>query len=218
MDTAVALVKAYLQINGYFCVTEYPLMETAKGGNVRTVSDLDILAFRFPRAGRETSVRKKRKLVGDVLFEPDPALGAPDDRADMIVGEVKRGRARFNPPARKPDVLAGALMRFGCCSPAQAKNLAYELLQHGRAESEHGHGIRMVAFGDVDENEEIGVSPHKWHSVSLENAVSCLRQHLHDHWDVLRKVHFSNDTLDLLAILERIENGAENRRGNGGVD
>ena len=208
MDTAVALVKAYLQINGYFCVSEY----------VRTVSDLDILAFRFPHAGRETSVRKKRKLIGDVLFEPDPALGALHDRADMIVGEVKRGRARFNPPARKPDVLAGALMRFGCCNPSQARNLAYELLQHGHAESEHGHKIRMVAFGDVDDNEEPGVSPHKWHTVSLENIVRCLQQHLHDNWDVLRKVHFSNDTLDLLAILERIENAAENRRENGGAD
>ena len=218
MDTAVALVKAYLQINGYFCVSEYPLMETTKGGNVRTVSDLDILAFRFPHAGRETSVRKKRKLIGDVLFEPDPALGALHDRADMIVGEVKRGRARFNPPARKPDVLAGALMRFGCCNPSEARNLAYELLQHGHAESEHGHKIRMVAFGDVDDNEEPGVSPHKWHTVSLENIVRCLQQHLHDNWDVLRKVHFSNDTLDLLAILERIENAAENRRENGGAD
>ncbi|WP_297185429.1 hypothetical protein [uncultured Porticoccus sp.] len=218
MDTAVALVKAYLQINGYFCVAEYPLMETAKGGNVRTVSDLDILAFRFPHAGRETSVRKKRKLLGDVRFEPDPALGAPRDSADMIVGEVKRGRARFNPPARKPDVLAGALMRFGCCNPSQARNLAYELLQHGLAESEHGHKIRMVAFGDVDDNEEPDVSPHKWHTVSLENIVGCLQQHLHDNWDVLRKVHFSNDTLDLLAILERIENAAENRRENGETD
>lgn len=218
MDTAVALVKAYLQINGYFCVTEYPLIETAKSGNVRTVSDLDILAFRFPHAGRETSVRKERKLVGDVRFEPDPALGAPRDRADMIVGEVKRGRARFNPPARKPEVLAGALMRFGCCSPSQSKNLAYDLLQHGHAESEHGHGIRMVAFGDADDNEEPGVSPPKWHIVSLENIVRCLRQHLHDNWQVLRLVHFSNDTLDLLAILERIENAAENRRTNGGPD
>jgi hypothetical protein len=76
----------------------------------------------------------------------------------------------------------------------------------------------MVAFGDVDDNEEPGVSPHKWHTVSLENIVRCLRQHLHDNWNVLRKVHFSNDTLDLLAILERIENAAENRRENGGAD
>ena len=126
MDTAVALVKAYLQINGYFCVSEYPLMETTKGGNVRTVSDLDILAFRFPHAGRETSVRKKRKLVGDVRFEPDEALGAPQDSADMIVGEVKRGRARFNPPARKPDVLAGALMRLG-----EDSDLARRLAEKG---------------------------------------------------------------------------------------
>lgn len=76
----------------------------------------------------------------------------------------------------------------------------------------------MVAFGDAEDNEEPGVPAPKWHIVSLENIVRCLRQHLHDNWDILRRVHFSNDTLDLLAILERIENTAENRRKNEGAD
>ena len=51
-----------------------------------------------------------------------------------------------------------------------------------------------------------------------EPTVQSFRQHLHDNWDVLRRVHFSNDTLDLLAILERIENAAESRRENGESD
>lgn len=218
MDTAVALVKAYLQINGYFCVSEYPLMERTKAGNVRSVSDLDILAFRFPYAGREASGLRKHKLISDIRFEPDAVLGATRDEADMIVGEVKRGRARFNPPARKPEVLAGALMRFGCCTPSQAKGLAYELLQHGHAESEHGHRIRMVAFGAVDESAESGHPPHKWHIVSLENIIRCLQQHLHDNWDALRLVHFSNEVLDLLSILERVEHTEEKRQKNGDPD
>jgi hypothetical protein len=50
MDTAVALVQSYLHVNGYFTVVEYPVLETRRGGPPRTVTDLDVLAFRFPRA------------------------------------------------------------------------------------------------------------------------------------------------------------------------
>lgn len=38
MDNTVALVSAYLQVNGYFCVTEYPLLERSRSGdNTRSV-------------------------------------------------------------------------------------------------------------------------------------------------------------------------------------
>ena len=52
MDTSVALVQAYLRINGYFTVTEYPVIASRSDGTYRTATDLDILAFRFPNAGR----------------------------------------------------------------------------------------------------------------------------------------------------------------------
>ena len=48
MDNAVALVRAYLHVNGYFTVTEYPVLEAARHGGYRTVTDLDVLAVRFP--------------------------------------------------------------------------------------------------------------------------------------------------------------------------
>ena len=53
MDTAVALVQAYLNVNGYFTVVEYPVLEAYRGGHARSVTDLDVLAFRFPHAGHE---------------------------------------------------------------------------------------------------------------------------------------------------------------------
>ena len=52
MDTAVALVETYLRINGYFTVTEYPVIEAVHYDGYRTITDLDILAFRFSGAGR----------------------------------------------------------------------------------------------------------------------------------------------------------------------
>lgn len=73
MDAAVGIVQAYLRVNGYLTVAEYPVLEAARAGGYRTATDLDILAIRFPRAGR---------LVAGVdleggRFEPDPALGCP---------------------------------------------------------------------------------------------------------------------------------------------
>jgi hypothetical protein len=57
MDNSVALVQAYLRLNGYFTVSELPVIASTKGGGYRTATDLDILALRFPRAGRITQVR-----------------------------------------------------------------------------------------------------------------------------------------------------------------
>ena len=50
MDNAVALVQAYVRVNGYFTVAEYPVIEAARDGHYRAVTDLDILAFRFPNS------------------------------------------------------------------------------------------------------------------------------------------------------------------------
>ena len=116
MDIAVSLVQAYLQVNGYFTVAEYPLLQGETDGGRRTLTDLDILAFRFPRAGCEVHHHKPRAL-SSMAFEPDAALGVPRERADMIVAEVKQGTAHFNLATWDPLVLEMALMRFGCCTP-----------------------------------------------------------------------------------------------------
>ena len=44
MDTAVSLVQSYLFANGFFTVTEYPILETLTPGDSRTVTDIDVLA------------------------------------------------------------------------------------------------------------------------------------------------------------------------------
>lgn len=48
MDTAVGLVRAYLELSGYFVLAELPV-RTLRGGRARAVTDLDILAVRFPQ-------------------------------------------------------------------------------------------------------------------------------------------------------------------------
>jgi hypothetical protein len=49
MDNAVGLVESYLRVNGYFTVTDYPVIEACKFGGYRTATDLDVLVF--PRRG-----------------------------------------------------------------------------------------------------------------------------------------------------------------------
>lgn len=195
MDTAVELVQAYLQLNGYFTVTEYPLIELSRHRG-RAATDLDVLAFRFPMAGREIQGPSKR-MTAPIVYRPDPDLGASLDQADMIIGEVKAGRARFNPAASNPLVVAAGLARFGCCSPAAAKDLAYQLIRRGHAKTAHGHTVRMVAFGSRTDQAT------RWHSVSLKHIVCFLTDHLREHWTELKYADFKNPALSLLALFEK---------------
>ena len=149
MDTSVALVQAYLHVNGYFTVAEYPVLEAFRGEHARSVTDLDILAFRFAGAGHEVIRGRGRRPLAGRALAPDPILGCPADRPDMIVGEVKEGAARLNAAMRDPVVLEVALSRFGCCPAEHAPTLTRQLLARGHATTPAGHSIRMVAFGDI---------------------------------------------------------------------
>ncbi|MFU8832455.1 MAG: hypothetical protein ACNA7J_09900 [Wenzhouxiangella sp.] len=208
MDTAVSLVNAYLQINGFLTVTEYPLLERAPVGRTRTVTDLDVLGFRFPHAGRELSMGKGKSMAGDVRFEPDPALGGSANLPDMIVGEVKRGQARFNPATRHPGALAAALMRFGCCPGPEARELAERLVRQGQAETAGGHEIRMIAFGGIEPDQQ----PRGWRIISLGHVMDYLQTYLREEWPRLRHVTFSNPILDLFALIQRTESQSGRRR------
>jgi hypothetical protein len=207
MDTAVALVQSYLHVNGYFTVVEYPVLEARRGGTPRTITDLDVLAFRFPRVqtamirGGQDSTRAK----GPAL--PDPVLGCPADRADMIVGEVKEGAARFNPAIREPLVLELGLARFGCCDPADAPELVRRLLESGEVAVPAGHRIRLVAFGAADDAPGGG----RWTTISMAHIVGFLRSYLRGHRDVLRHAQLRDPGLAMLALLEKWNADGESR-------
>ncbi len=200
MDTAVALVRAYLNVNGYFTVVEYPVLEASRGGPARSVTDLDVLAVRFSGAGHEVIRGRSHPPMGARTFEPDPALGCPSDRPDMIVGEVKEGPARFNAATRDADVLQIALARFGCCDPEHASELARALLAQGHVDAPSGHRLRMVAFGSVAEEDG---GRNRWHTVSMHQVVGFLRRYLREHWDVLKHAQIKDQTFAVLALREK---------------
>ena len=201
MDPAVALVQAYLQINGYFTVTEYAVVEAAgRSGPYRTSTDLDVLAVRFPGAGHALVRRRHRRHDDAAALGSDPALGASDDRVDMIVGEVKEGRAELNRGARDPRVLEAVLTRFGCCSVADAPTVASDLLQRGFSEPPHGHRTRLVAFG-THAPAPLG---YRCQVILLSHVVSFTQQFLRQHWDILRHAPSKDLVLGLLMTLEKI--------------
>jgi hypothetical protein len=100
MDHAVALVEAYLRVNGYFTVSEYPVVEARHYDGFRTATDLDILAFRFPGAGGLAPSGPGEQNEDNSNYAPDPALGCRPDCAEMLIGEVKEGKAELNEAAR----------------------------------------------------------------------------------------------------------------------
>lgn len=189
---SVALVQAYLRVNGYFTVSEYPILE-ARSGRYRVATDLDLLAFRFPGAGR----RVQGRSPDEDRFEPDPALGCPPDRADMLIGEVKEGRAELNRAARNPVVLRTALARFGCC-PSGHADVVERLLHDGVALTPAGHRVRFIAFG--------GTAPHLPGvdvTLSLAHVAGFIRAYLREHWGVLRHAQFKDPALAIISVLEK---------------
>lgn len=201
MDHAVALVQAYLRVNGYFTVSEYPIIESIRHG-YRTATDLDILAFRFPGAGR--LVPGRGASADEEHFAPDPALGVPPEHADMIVGEVKEGRATLNAAATDPAVLHTVLVRFGCCPAASAGPVVDRLIRDGRTLLPSGHRIRLAAFGSSVN----GAGTGKYLTITLCHIVRFLEEYLREHWEIVRHEDQKDLALGFLALLEKARQGA----------
>lgn len=203
MDNAVGLVQAYLRLNGYFTVSEFPVIAAAKGGGYRTVTDLDILAFRFPHAGRVTPGHGGRISSDEDHLDPDPILGVSAELADMIVGEVKEGRAALNEPATNPGVVRAALAAFGCCSRDEAPGIVQTLLQDGTAQLPIGHRIRYIVFAGLT-----GGAVGPYDVISIRHVVEFLRGYIEKHWEVLRHADSKDPIFGFLMTLAKAERGS----------
>ncbi len=199
MDNAVALVQSYLHLNGYFTVTELPVIETGRSGIHRTATDIDVLAFRFRDATRLVPRHGSSSTNDIAINELDPALGITEGEADMLVGEVKEGKATLNRGATQPAVLRAALTRFGCCSGEHAEGLVSDLIQSGETRTEHGHRIRLVAFGSTSGDGHA----QRCHVVLLNHIIQYLDGYLQRHWSTLRVAEFKEPSLAFLGMLKK---------------
>lgn len=202
MDVSTELVRAYLHVNGYFTATEYPLIESRRNHPPRTVTDIDMLAVRFDRHEFVTTKHPERRtsVSGPVVARPDVALKSPTNYTDMIVAEIKQGRAQVNTAATDRHVLAAALTRFGCCSASEAPSLVNTLIRNGTARTECDHAIRMVIFASQGER-----APRGWHWIHLDHVFRFLDDFLRQQHNMLGHVDLHDPALAWLSLMHKCQ-------------
>lgn len=211
MDTAVALVQAYLHVNGYFTVAEYPVLEAMKHDNYRTLTDIDLLAYRLPHAGGLVPAKKRGSKQPVQSHVTDPLLATSEDGPDLLIAEVKEGRAVLNQGARNPEVLKSVLLRFGCCRPADLDDIVTPLMHRGHLRTKAGSTIRLVAFGSVVTGEAGG-----YIAVPLDHVVGFLQTHLRQHWSFLRQAQIKDSAFGFLVALEKARRAGVTRGADQG--
>ncbi len=211
MDHAVSLVQAYLQLNGYFTSAEYPIIAGAGRNGFRTITDIDILAFRFPNGVPVLAGRKTPQ--GLDITEIDEGLGVSADTVDMIIGEVKEGRVGINSGGREPDVLKAVVSRFGNTAE-EDDSVVRSLLSSGVATLPSGYAVRLIAFGAFPPGSQI--PPCR--IISLGHVLTFLQGYVRKHWSVLRHLQFKDPAFGFLMTLEKARRGGAGRRGQQGVE
>lgn len=201
MDAAVALVQTYLYANGFFTVTEYPVLEHMASSSPRTITDVDVLAVRFPGAG-SISVDGD---TGGIAFAPDPELEISDDAIDVILGEVKEGAAELNPAARDPLVLRSAIGRVGRIKPDIADGIVEALIQTGEAMHPAGIRIRLMVFASKPPTRR-----HDSYTWMSHGHISLwLREQLRSRWDVVKSVQSKDPALGFMLLDEKAIRGEQ---------
>jgi len=204
VDPAVALVQAYLQFNGFFTVCEYPVIEAVQKGQYRSATDLDVLAVRFPGAGRLIPATDGKKKSEVMLSMGDPTLECSDERLEFIIAEVKEGRAELNKGARTPAVIRAALTRFGSFNQNHIDALVGQLIQNGEATTPGRHArVRLFAFGGHK-------APHasgRYTIVTLRHVIRFIEDLEERFADYLPLVQFKDPAMGLLSILAKARLG-----------
>ncbi len=197
MDPAVGLVQAYLRVNGFFTVTEYPIIARTHRGTL-TLTDVDVLGVRFPGAERWISETGSH---GQAL-PPDPALALGDECMEMVIGEVKEGKARLNRKAYSPLVVEATIRRFGCCAHDPA-GTARAVIKSGVATTHLRMDmlcrIRMIVFGGT-----VGEVQGPYEVISLKHIITFLNHHLTLYRDVLLHTQLKDEALNLMALLVKV--------------
>ena len=207
MDTAVALVQTYLRLNGYFTVAEFPILSAVghgPGSGLRSATDIDILAVRFPGA-RHQLARGARDAGDGTLGGVDAALRAPSETPDMLIGEVKEGEATLNAAATDPAVLRAVLARFGCCRPEHAAESAARLVREGSVHLRNGHQVRLAAFGSRGPRDRAATPVAL--CLTFDHILAHLQAYVREHWEELRVGGTKDSTLGLLLLQEKARRG-----------
>lgn len=199
MDTAVALVKAYLELCGYFVLAELPVRAAGRQG-YHDVTDLDVVAVRFPHLPRGLG-RDAAPL--DLFLGLDPQLGILKAGVDVLIGEVKEGHARLNPALQRARTVAFALWRVGCCPEPDVEREAWRVVEAGTAEMAMPGRVpcrvRLVAFAGHGTADERGVL-----TVPLGHCADFIARRLRDAHAVVAGAQFKDPVLGLFVLQAKL--------------
>lgn len=199
MDASVALATAYLQLNGYFVLSELPVQVADRHG-YRTATDLDLLAVRLPHAAEVVPGRHAH--ARDLLLGQDALLNTDPDRTEVLIVEVKRGRAQINEPYYDVHVLRFALRRTGCCPPDMIDAHASALARDGSIETRTADGhpcrVRLASFAGEP------VSLDGVLCVGLDRCLDFIRRRLDTYRAQLRGAYFRDPVLNLLGLIDAL--------------
>lgn len=195
MDPAVALVQAYLQLSGYLTVAEFPIVGAGSSGT-EMVTDVDVIALRFPLA-------QPLGVTAEKAARPDAALRVADDAMDLLICEVKEGKARINPNLSRSETLRLTLARLGCCAPGDVDHHVRALLRHGIADMAHPGGTRCRARIAL-----FAGRPDQGHSapvvITLTHVAHEVCRFLAEHRETLHAMRLTQPALAHLQLLEKL--------------
>ena len=195
MDIGVDLVEAYLRLNGYFTVTEFEVHRETSPGVYQSVTDVDVIAVRFP--GPIYIADSHGKGESPALLVEDPILELEEDTVDVIIGEVKQGEAVFNPGLTDHHTLHTVLQRvawlFDGGVHEVARDLEKKLVCHRQGAGGRNVRARLVAFGRSPVN--------NIHTISLTHIFEKMIGQFEEYGDALRAAQFKNPAAALIRLL-----------------
>jgi hypothetical protein len=199
MNSGAALVEAYLRVNGYLVLDEVPLVLPDETGGYRTLTDLDIVAVRWPQVKMGAPDEAGRILNP---IRTDPVLDVPEGVIDVIIGEVKEGRAQFNRALRSQEALRMGLERVGICSDDELEIASAALAEQAAVQltgSDPVRQVRLVAFG-------IGTSrkAETHYVVSLRDATTFVEDLMRRAHEVLLPSTLADPVLGLLHLRNKL--------------
>ena len=195
MDIGVDLVEAYLRLNGYFTITEFEVLRETTPGTYQTVTDVDVIAVRFP--GPIYIADSHGRGESPALLVEDPVLELPPDTVDVIIGEVKQGEAVFNPGLTDHHTLHTVLQRVAWLYEdgvhAVARDLEDDLVCHQYSPPDRKVRTRLVAFGRSPVNNV--------HTISLTHVFDKMIGQFEEYGDALRAAQFKSPAAGLIRLL-----------------
>jgi hypothetical protein len=198
VDAASGLVEAYLHVNGYLTLSEWQIQALNQHGQWDTITDVDILALRFPGViyladSHDPDVQSTLRVPGDLLMLEEGII-------DVIIGEIKEGEAVFNPAMTRHETMHTVLHRLRWLYGADGLTpVVVDLTERGVSRTAAPGGgtvrTRLVAFGRAPQLTE--------NTIPIGLLIEQAALFLAEHDALLRSARFANPVAATLKLLHK---------------